>query len=65
MAFTTIDCTPTWDAATRIYLEVIRVNEWWSEPSKTAREELQRMAQGMDDIQKYVKELQKELKEND
>jgi len=54
MAFTTIDCT-------RIYLEVIRVNEWWSEPSKTAREELQRMAQGMDDIQKYVKEL----KEND
>ena len=57
MTVTTIDCTPTWDAATRIYLEVLRVNEWYSEPSKRARKELQRMAQGMDNIQKYVKEL--------
>jgi len=58
MANTVIDCTPTWEAATRIYLEVLRVNEWWSEPSKTAREEIQRMAQGLDNIQKYVKGLQ-------
>ena len=57
MTVTTINVTPTWSAATLVYLEVLRVNEWWSEPSKRAREELQRMAQGMDDIQQYVKEL--------
>ena len=61
MAFTTIDCTPTWDAATRIYLEVIRVNEWWSEPSKTAREEIQRLAQAYDQARIWIKEQ----KEND
>jgi len=61
--FITVDITPTWVAATHVYLEVLRVNEWWSEPSKRAREELQRMAQGMDNIQQYVKEELKELKE--
>jgi len=61
--FITVDITPTWVAATSVYLEVLRVNEWWSEPSKRAREELQRMAQGMDDIQQYVKEELRELKE--
>jgi len=56
MAFTTIDVTPTWDAATRIYLEVLRVNDWWSEPSKRAREELQRMAQAYDQARIWIKE---------
>ena len=59
--FITVDITPTWVAATHVYLEVLRVNEWWSEPSKRAREELQRMAQGMDNIQQYVQEELKEL----
>jgi len=63
MTVTTIDVTPTWNTATHVFLEVLRVNEWWSEPSKKAREELQRMAQGMDNIQQYVQGLQKELKE--
>ena len=56
MAFTTIDVTPTWDAATRIYLEVLRVNDWWREPSKRAREELQRMAQAYDQARIWIKE---------
>ena len=56
MASTTIDLTPTWDTATRIYLEVLRVNDWWSEPSKRAREELQRMAQAYDQARIWIKE---------
>ena len=63
MTVTTINVTPTWSAATLVYLEVLRMNKWWSEPSQKAREELQRMAQGMDNIQQYVQGLQKELKE--
>ena len=55
-SFHTIDVTPTWDACTRIYLEVLRVNEWGSEPCKTARQELQRMAQGFDRAQKWINE---------
>ena len=56
MTVTTIDCTPTWDAATRVYLEVLRVNEWYSEPSKRAREELQRMAKAYDQAKIWIKE---------
>ena len=55
MASTTIDVTPTWDAAARIYLEVLRVNDWDSEPSIRAREEIQRMAQGLDSANKWIK----------
>ena len=56
MASTTIDVTPTWEAATCIYLEVLRVNDWWSEPSKRAREELRRMAQAYDQARIWIKE---------
>ena len=53
---TIIDVTPTWDAASRIYLEVLRVNDWDSEPSKEARKEILRMAEAFDNISKYVRE---------
>tara|TARA_Y100000310_G_scaffold17058_1_gene16923 strand:- start:180 stop:365 length:186 start_codon:yes stop_codon:yes gene_type:complete len=56
MASTTIDVTPTWDAATRIYLEVLRVNDWDSEPSIRAREEIQRLAQAYDQARIWIKE---------
>ena len=50
---TIIDVTPTWDAASRIYLEVLRVNDWDSEPSKEARKEILRMAEAFDKISNY------------
>jgi len=53
---TTIDVTPTWDSATRIYLEVLRVNDWESEPSKMARKEILRLANAFDSISKFVRE---------
>ena len=60
MTVHTIDITPTWDAATRIYLEVLRVNDWWSEPSKNAREEIQRLAQAYDLARIWIKEKKAE-----
>ena len=53
---TTIDVTPTWDSATRIYLEVLRVNDWEREPSKMARKEILRLANAFDSISKFVRE---------
>jgi len=60
MASTTIDLTPTWDTATRIYLEVLRVNDWDSDAGIKAREELQRMAQSFDQAQNWIKEHRQE-----
>tara|TARA_Y100001951_G_C11196343_1_gene214518 strand:- start:542 stop:736 length:195 start_codon:yes stop_codon:yes gene_type:complete len=56
---TTIDVTPTWDSATRIYLEVLRVNDWESEPSKMARKEILQMAHALDNANKFLKEYRK------
>ena len=36
------------ETAARICLEVLRVNEWWSEPGKMAREELLHIARSYD-----------------
>ena len=60
MAVHYIDMTPTWDAAVRIYLEVLRVNDWWSEPSKNAREEIQKLAQAYDNARVWIKEKKEE-----
>ena len=60
MAIHEIDVTPTWDTASRIYLEVLHNNDWSSDSSKLAREGIQEMAQLLDKahqwIQKYTKE---------
>ena len=53
---TVIDVTPTWDSATRIYLEVLRVNDWDSKPSIMAREEIQRMAHAYDQARIWITE---------
>ena len=51
----TIDCTPTWEAATRIYLTVLESGN--AEGKKIAREELLRLAKAYDTLQKEYNKL--------
>ena len=51
----TIDCTPTWEAATRIYLTVLENGN--AEGKKAAREELLRLAKAYDTLQTEYNKL--------
>jgi len=46
----TIDCTPTWEAATRIYIAVLRNPDAGLEAQAAAEEDLLALAKAMDGI---------------
>ncbi len=47
----TIDLTPTWETAARIYIEVLENGET-EEGKQAARDEIMRMAKLLDDLRK-------------
>lgn len=53
------DCTPTWEAATRIYIEVLEHGK--EEGKKPARTEMIRLAKAYDSLQAKYNELVEEV----
>ena len=58
----TIDMTPTWESAVRIYMAVLENNNASAESRKTAREEIVFLAKTVDRLNRVKKE---EAKAND
>tara|TARA_Y100001938_G_scaffold138458_1_gene204010 strand:+ start:309 stop:485 length:177 start_codon:yes stop_codon:yes gene_type:complete len=54
----TIDMTPTWESAVRIYMAVLENKNASAEGKKTAREEIIFLAKTIDQLNKVKKEEQ-------
>ena len=52
----TIDMTPTWESAVRIYMAVLENNNASAEGKKTAREEIVFLAKTIDRLNRVKKE---------
>jgi len=55
----TIDMTPTWESAVRIYMAVLENNNASAEGKKTAREEIVFLAKTVDRLNRVKKEESK------